>query len=65
MNELIYASATQLAQAIRAKEISSEYVVETHLERIEKVNPKLNAVVQLTADAARAQALEETYRYRM
>jgi amidase len=58
MNELIYASATQLARAIRAKEVSSEDVVEAYLERIEKVNHKLNAVVQLTADAARAQALE-------
>jgi amidase len=58
MDELIYASATELARAIRAKEISSEEVVEAYLERIEKVNPKLNAVVQLTADAARVQARE-------
>jgi len=58
MDELIYASATELARAIRAKEISSEEVVEAYLDRIEKVNPKLNAVVQLTANAARAQARE-------
>lgn len=58
MDKLIYASATALAQAIRAKEISSEEVVDAYLQRIEEVNPMLNAVVQLTADAARAQARE-------
>jgi amidase len=58
MDKLIYASATELARAIRAKEITSEEVVEAYLDRIEKVNPKLNAVVQLTADAARTQARE-------
>lgn len=58
MDKLIYASATELARAIRAKEVSSEEVVDAYLQRIEEVNPKLNAVVQLTADAARAQARE-------
>jgi len=58
MYKLIYASATALARAIRAKEVSSEEVVDAYLQRIEEVNPKLNAVVQLTADAARAQARE-------
>ena len=58
MDELIYASATELARAIRSKEVSSEEVVDAHLRRIEEVNPKLNAVVQLTEDAARAQARE-------
>ncbi len=58
MDELIYASATELARAIRAKEVSSEEVVDAHLQRIEDVNSKLNAVVQLAADVARAQARE-------
>lgn len=58
MDELIYASATALAKAIRAKEVSAEEVVNAYLQRIEAVNPKLNAVVQLTAEAARAQARE-------
>ena len=56
MDELIYVSARALAQAIRDKEVSSEEVVKAYLERIEIVNPQLNAIVQLTADAARAQA---------
>lgn len=56
MNKLIHASATALAQAIRNKEVSSEEVVNACLQRIEEVNPRLNAVVQLTASTARAQA---------
>jgi amidase len=58
MDEIIYASATELARAIREKEVSSEEVVEAHLARVEEVNPKVNAVVQLTADAARTRARE-------
>lgn len=56
MEKIIYASAKTLAQAIRNKEVSSEEVVSTYLERIEEVNPSLNAVVQLTPDMALAQA---------
>jgi len=58
MDKLICASATELARAIRAREVSSKEVVDAYLQRIEEVNPKLNAVVQLTADAARTQARE-------
>jgi amidase len=57
-SELIYASATTLAKAIRSKQVSSEEVVRAYVERIEAVNPKLNAVVQLTAETALAQARE-------
>jgi amidase len=56
VDKLIYASAGALAQAIRSKKVSSEEVVDAHLRRIEAVNPELNAVVQVTADAARGQA---------
>ena len=52
MEDLIYASATELARAIRTKEVSSVEVVRAYLERIEAVNPKLNAIVQLSAEAA-------------
>lgn len=58
MNDLLYTSATSLAQAIREKRVSSYEVVETFIRRIEAVNPKLNAVVQLTADSALTQARE-------
>lgn len=52
MDELIYAPATALAKAIRTKEVSSVEAVEAYLRRVEAVNPKLNAVVHLTADTA-------------
>jgi amidase len=38
--------------------------VEAHLDQIAKVNPKLNAVVQLTADSARKEADEADGRWR-
>jgi amidase len=58
MDEIIYASASELARAIRRGEVSSAEVVEAHLSHIEQVNPRLNAVVHLTADAARRRARE-------
>jgi amidase len=55
-SELIDASAVWLAQAIRTKKVSSEEVVRAFLRRIEQVNSKINAVVQLRAEAAIAEA---------
>jgi amidase len=56
MDDIIYASTTTLAQAIHTKSLSSEEVVNAFLHRIDTVNPQLNAVVELTADAALAHA---------
>jgi amidase len=56
MDDIIYASATTLARAIRTKDVSSAEVVHAYLERINAVNPSLNAVVQLCADAAQVEA---------
>jgi len=42
---LLSQSASALARMIRSGEVSSEEVVEAHIERIEAVNPRLNAVV--------------------
>ena len=58
MDSIIYASATALARAIQRKEVSALEVVEAYLDRIEAVNPRLNAVVTLTAERARAEARE-------
>ena len=52
------ASASELAEAIRSKRLSSREVVEAYLDRIAIINPKLNAIVQLTAEAARRHATE-------
>ena len=54
--ELTSFSATTLARFIRTNLVSSVAVVDAHLARLEAVNPKLNAVVQLQAEAARQQA---------
>jgi amidase len=56
MDEIIYGSAASLAKMIRERHISSEEVVKTFLDRIEKVNSQLNAVVQLAGDRALAEA---------
>jgi amidase len=57
-NSIITSSASELADAIRSKKLSSKAIVEAHLEQIARVNPKLNAIVQLTADSARKEAEE-------
>ena len=57
-NEIIYASAKTMARAIQDKEVSAVELVDAHLARIEEVNPTINAVVQLAADRARAEAEE-------
>ena len=41
-----------LAELIRKKEVSAEDVCETAIARIEKVNPKLNAVITPMYDHA-------------
>ncbi|MFC2036907.1 amidase family protein, partial [Chloroflexota bacterium] len=58
MNELVFWSAKRMAEAIRTKELSSLEVVEAHLQRIDEVNPRLNAVVQLAAERAMEKARE-------
>ena len=55
---LTYSSTEALAAAIRTKRVSSEEVVKAHLQRIEAVNAKLNAVVQMAAERALEEARE-------
>ena len=52
MDEILYGSAAALAEAIGSGKLSSAEVVEAHLKRIDQVNPRLNAVVQVRAEAA-------------
>lgn len=53
---MYYADATELAALVRSKDLSPVEIVKKHLERIEAVNPKLNAIVTLTAKQALAEA---------
>ncbi len=55
--EIYRRSATELSRALRAKELSAVEVLTAHLERIAAVNPAINAIVTLTAEAAMAQAI--------
>ncbi len=54
--ELHYLSATEMAQLIRANKLSARELLAAHLKQIERVNPKLNAIVTLVADQAQASA---------
>ncbi|MGA8183377.1 MAG: amidase, partial [Terriglobia bacterium] len=56
MNELLCNSAGGMARAMREKKVSSAELMQAHLERIEAVNPKLNAIVQLPAERVMAEA---------
>lgn len=56
VEDIIYGSAASIAEMIRKRRVSSEEVVRSFLDRIEKVNPQLNAVVQLARDRALAEA---------
>ena len=48
----------EAAAALRARKISSVELTEAALRRIEQVNPAINALITVVADAARAQARE-------
>ena len=58
MTELWRRTAGELAGMIARGDVSSAEVVEAHLGRIAEVNPRLNAVVRVLADEARAGAAE-------
>jgi Asp-tRNA(Asn)/Glu-tRNA(Gln) amidotransferase A subunit family amidase len=56
MPELNCLSAMAMAEQIRQKKLSPVELVEAHLARIEELNRKLNAFVQVDAEGARRQA---------
>jgi Asp-tRNA(Asn)/Glu-tRNA(Gln) amidotransferase A subunit family amidase len=56
MPELTFLSAVSMAEQIREKKLSPVELLEAHLARIEKLNSKLKAFVQVDAEGARCQA---------
>src|SRR5579862_2530698 len=56
MLELPFQSATQLAEALRRKQLSATELLEHYLRRVERYNPALNAIIATDFDAARARA---------
>lgn len=54
--EICYTPATELAKKLRSKEISPVELTEIFLERIARINPKINAYCTLTPEMAIEQA---------
>jgi amidase len=54
--ELCFLPAVELARMIRAREISALETMQAHLAQIERVNPRVNAVVTLLPEQALADA---------
>ena len=55
-SDLCFLSAVELATRIRQKQVSAREVMTAHLAQIERINPKVNAIVTLVADRAMAAA---------
>ncbi len=56
MNDLCFLTATALAELIRSRQASVTEVMAAHLAQIERVNPRVNAIVTLRAEQALAEA---------
>lgn len=56
MNDPTLLSAVEMARQIREKKISAVDLVEAHLDKIQRLNPKLNAFVHLDPDRVRSEA---------
>ncbi|MEJ1962812.1 MAG: amidase family protein [Gammaproteobacteria bacterium] len=54
--QIVFMSATKLAALIRARKVSAVEAVNAYIERMERVNDRLNAVVMRSFDRARAEA---------
>ena len=57
-SEICFRTAVDLADLIRRRELSATEVLEAHLGQIERVNPKVNAIVTLVAEQALDGALK-------
>jgi len=49
-SDICFLSAVEMAALVRRKKLSARELVTAHLEQIERVNPKVNAVVTLVAE---------------
>ena len=54
--EICFLTATELSRLVRARELSAGEVLEAHFSQIDRLNPKVNAIVTLVADRARERA---------
>jgi amidase len=51
-SSICFTSAIEMAQLIRAKKLSAREALAAHLKQIERVNPKVNAIVTLVPEMA-------------
>jgi amidase len=51
-SSVCFASAVEMARLIRTKKLSARETLAAHLKQIERVNPKVNAIVTLVAEMA-------------
>jgi amidase len=61
-NEICFMRATDLAASIRGGKLSARTVMEAHLRQIERINPKVNAIVTMVPEdklMAQARAADE------
>src|ERR1700674_3737747 len=56
MNDLTFLSAVSMAECVRKKQVSPVDLVDAHLAKIERLNPILNAFVQVDAERVRRAA---------
>src|SRR5579863_2467799 len=56
MSDLVFLPAVAMAEKIRTKKLSPVELVEAHLAQIEKLNPRLNAFIQVDRERARRAA---------
>jgi Asp-tRNA(Asn)/Glu-tRNA(Gln) amidotransferase A subunit family amidase len=56
LDDLVYSSLIEMAAMVRAGKVSPVELLEAHLERIARLNPKLNAFVTVDSERARSQA---------
>src|SRR3990172_3933302 len=56
LSDIAFATATEQAELVRTREVSPVELVETYLERIDRLDPELNSYVTLCADEALAAA---------
>jgi amidase len=54
--DLCFMSTVEMAKLIRAKKLSAREALAVHLKQIERVNPKVNAIVTLVPEMAAADA---------
>ena len=63
-NDLVFMNARELSTLIKSRKVSPVEVVRAYLDRIQELNPKINAFITVTGDQAldRARQAEKDIR---